>query len=423
MSCTNDGDPAVYHSIETGLAVLSRAEKVYGHNVIRFDIPALKKVFPDWPGPSGQVLDTLVVAQMRWAHIKDSDYALAKEGKFPARMAGSHALMAWGHRLGCFKGEYTDWCKEQGVDPWSEWRPEMQQYCEQDTEVTRQLVLKIRQSGVSPESVETEHELCEYLWKQEQNGWPFDMEKAVALQARLAARREELHGALVKQFGSWRAPDGKPFVPKRDNARLGYTAGQAVQKYKTVEFNPLSRDHIAKVLIETYGWKPTTFTPTGKPAITEDTLDALAEVPEAALIHEYLTIQKRLGQLAEGKQAWLGHARVHPATGMHHIHHRVIQSGTITHRAAHSNPNLGQVPSVGSPYGAECRELFTVPKGWVLVGADASGLELRCLAHYMARWDGGAYGETVLHGDIHTVNQKAAGLATRAEAKTFISTG
>jgi DNA polymerase I-like protein with 3'-5' exonuclease and polymerase domains len=113
-------------------------------------------------------------------------------------------------------------------------------------------------------------------------------------------------------------------------------------------------------------------------------------------------------------------AKVHPATGIHHIHGRVKQNHAATHRASHVSPNVAQVPKVGSPYGAECRELWHVPVGWVQIGADASGLELRCLAHYMGRWDGGAYGREVIGGDIHTVNQKAAGLATRNEAKTFI---
>jgi DNA polymerase I-like protein with 3'-5' exonuclease and polymerase domains len=70
--------------------------------------------------------------------------------------------------------------------------------------------------------------------------------------------------------------------------------------------------------------------------------------------------------------------------------------------------------------GKECRRLFTSPKGRKIVGCDASGLELRMLAHYMAIYDDGAYGEQVVNGDIHTINQKAAGLPTRDNAKTFI---
>ena len=64
--------------------------------------------------------------------------------------------------------------------------------------------------------------------------------------------------------------------------------------------------------------------------------------------------------------------------------------------------------------------LGMVPKGKKVVGCDASGLELRMLAHYMAAFDGGDYGDQVVNGDIHTINQQAAGLPTRDDAKTFI---
>lgn len=420
-------------SIEHGLGILMDAERLYGHNIIRFDNPALRRLYPDLV-PTGRMTDTLVVAQMRYAHIAHEDWDKIREGKYPSKlsngyqMAGSQSLEAWGIRLGNHKGDYTTWCKEHGVDPWAEWRPEMQKYCEQDTEVNRDLVLKLRTASVSPESSETEHELAEYLRLQEENGWPFDMAKAAELYAKLAARRGELHLLLIEKFGSWQAKDGKPFVPKRNDAKRGYQIGVPVQKYKTVEFNPKSNAHIEKCLKEHYGWVPTSFTKSGQAEITEDTLEALAQIPEAALIHEYLTIQKRIGMLAESKKktSWMEVSRVHPKTGIPHIHGRVKQNHAATHRASHVSPNVAQVPKVGSPYGAECRELWHVPVGWVQIGADASGLELRCLAHYMGRWDGGAYGETVLKGkqsegtDIHTVNMRAAGLKTRDEAKTFI---
>ena len=126
-------------------------------------------------------------------------------------------------------------------------------------------------------------------------------------------------------------------------------------------------------------------------------------------------VSKRLGQLSEGKAAWLLLVK---STGF--IHGSINPNGAVTGRATHSQPNISQVPNGEAPYGSECRALFGAPKGWTLVGADASGLELRCLAHYMARWDSGSYGEVLLNGDIHSVNQKAAGLPTRSNAKTFI---
>ena len=138
--------------------------------------------------------------------------------------------------------------------------------------------------------------------------------------------------------------------------------------------------------------------------------------PEAKLLSEYLLLDKRLGQLSDGQQAWL--KAVDGITDR--IHGRVNTNGTVTGRCTHHSPNMAQVPAVGAPYGKECRSLFGPPEGYYQIGCDASGLELRCLAHYLARYDGGAYAQVVLHGDIHTTNQKAAGLPDRNSAKRFI---
>jgi DNA polymerase I len=441
MSCSDDprwlaaGNP----SIAQGLDVLSKAKRVYAHNGVSFDAPAITKLYPAFRF-SGKLRDTFLVASLRWAHVKESDYQLSRRGSFPARLAGSHMLEAWGHRLGCPKGEYTKWCEENGLEPWAEWRPEMQTYCEADTDTTRRLVLHIRKmGGISEQSVEIEHKLRAYLSAQERNGWPFDIDKAHALVARLSARREVLGQQLIAAFGSWYVQDGKvPFVPKRSNKKLGVEEGCPYTKLKLVEFNPTSRQHICGRLQTLYGWKPATFTDNGQPELNDDIIKLLPYA-EAPLLAEYLLVSKRLGQISEGKQAWLNHETKDGYQGgkmtlLSHIHGRVKQNAAVTHRATHSSPNIAQTPKVGVPYGAECRELFTVPKGWVLVGSDASGLELRCLAHYMARYDDGAYIKTILEGknedgtDVHSVNRDALGLPVvlpdgqkgRDLAKTFI---
>jgi DNA polymerase I-like protein with 3'-5' exonuclease and polymerase domains len=161
------------------------------------------------------------------------------------------------------------------------------------------------------------------------------------------------------------------------------------------------------------GWKPQAFTESGEPKVDESVLSGI-DMPEAELLSEYLMLNKRIGQLATGKQAWLKLEKKGK------IHGRVNHMGAVTSRCTHSNPNTAQIPSVGAPYGKECRELFIAPSGYSLLGADASGLELRCLAHYMAAYDDGAYADVVLNGDIHTANQLAAGLDSRNQAKTFI---
>jgi hypothetical protein len=407
VSCTDSApDGSGYASIADGLDLLSNAETAYGHNVIGFDDPALKKVYPSFSMKGCAIKDTLIIAQMRWAHVKDSDFVAAKRGKFPMHLAGRHSLEAWGYRLGIHKGEYTRWCKEQGItEPFAVWRPEMQTYCEGDTATTKALVLHIQKSGISAEAVDTELRLRWYLLRQEANGWPFDLDKALALQGTLVEKREVLAKQLAAFFPPWVRSLGM-FTPKVNSKKFGYVKGVPIEKTKVIEFNPSSTAHIAERLITLYGWKPTAFTPTGLPQVDEKALKPLTFPPIPTLL-EYLLIEKRLEQLSEGKQGWLRHARTDPSTGLLHIYGGVKQSGTITHRASHVNPNLGQVPKVGKPYGEECRAMFYVPKGWVQLGADASGLEARIIAHFVSKYDGGAYGKLILEGDIHTANMRA----------------
>lgn len=215
----------------------------------------------------------------------------------------------------------------------------------------------------------------------------------------------------------------KVFVPKRDNKRLGYKAGVPIQRYK--DFNPSSRQQVAWVLEHQFSYLPENEDcyEDERLKIDGDTFkfikgdeNAPQELRDlAAVFEEYLMVAKRLGQLATGNQAWLKHVK---ADGR--IHGSVNPCGTVTGRATHANPNVAQVPHVGSPYGQECRELFRAPEGWYEVGVDACGLELRCLAHYLYPYDKGAYAHVILNGDIHTLNQQAAGLPTRNAAKTFI---
>lgn len=419
LSCTDASKD--YPSIQEGLGVLSKAERVYGHNVIGFDLPALRKLYPEW-GYQGEIVDTLIAVRHRWAHLKEQDFVRARAGNLPKDMIGSHSLEAWGYRLRSDKGSFGK------TTDWQEWSKEMQAYCEIDTLVNRELVLKIRQvGGIAPEALRLDMEVAWYLSQQERNGWPFDFQAAVHLQAKLTQREMDLEQQLVDEYGFWYEP-GKEFIPKRDNKTLGYTAGVPTTKVKQVHFNPRSRDHLAKVLQEEHGWVPTEFTPTGKPKVDESTLKALT-VPVSDSMAEYLLVQKRLGQLATGKQAWLEKVDHEgpeggAITGLPHIHHSV-GNVTITHRHRHSHPNVAQTPASGVPYGAEMRALWTVPEGWKLLGSDAAGLELRCLAHYMARFDDGAYAHAILEGDkdqgtdIHSLNAAAIGVS-RDQAKTFI---
>ena len=268
----------------------------------------------------------------------------------------------------------------------------MLDYCIQDTVVTSKLYRKILDKNFSQEALDLETEIHTLLLQQQEYGFDFNVQEAQALYSRLAQRRSDIENELVSTF--------EP------------TIIELKTKTKTIPFNPASRQQIADRLMKR-GWKPEAFTDSGEPKVDETVLAGI-DMPEAKLLNEYLLLNKRIGQLATGKQAWLKMEKGGK------IHGRVNHMGAVTSRCTHSNPNTAQIPSVGAPYGKECRELFIAPSGYSLLGADASGLELRCLAHYMAAYDDGAYADVVLNGDIHTANQQAAGLESRNQAKTFI---
>ena len=377
---------------------LEKADMICGHNIIKYDIPVLQKLGAF--NPKGIIRDTLVCTRLVWADVKQADFTRTD---FPRKLIGSHSLAAWGHRLGNYKGDYDG--------GWEEYSEEMMEYCFQDVEVTNSLWQKILAKNYSKQSIELEHEVAQIIYRQETAGFAFDAETAGKLYAELSGRKLELEEQLKGAFPNWEIKT--PFIPKVNNKTRGYVKGVKTYKVRQVEFNPGSRDHVANRLIALRGWFPTDFTNDGKPKVDEDVLSKLP-YPEAKLLVEYYTLIKRLGQLGDGRQAWLKVERGG------RIHGSCNTNGAVTGRATHAYPNVAQVPSCGAPYGKECRSLFTVPRGKKLVGVDVSGLELRCLAHYMAKYDGGAYGETVVNGDIHTANQQAAGLDTRPQAKTFI---
>lgn len=409
----------LHGSIQDGLKELMKADLLVGHNIINFDIPAIKKLYPWFRIDPAKVLDTLVMGRLIYSNVKDMDMGLLKKGRIPGRLFGSHSLEAYGYRLGLMKGEYKDDFKARMGDAyvdgmeWWELSEDMLDYNEQDVAVTEALYLKLLSKEYAQEAIALEHQVMWLMCQQMRNGFPFNEAKGAELYGVLSQRRLELETELKAFFGSWqvRLPD---FIPKRDNKPKGYKAGVPVPKWKMVEFNPSSRDHIANRLIELYGWTPEKFTDGGKPQVDESILGSLT-YPPCKLLTEYLLVAKRISQLAEGDQAWLKLSK----NGV--VYGSINPNGAVTGRATHAYPNLAQVPAGGSPYGKQCRELFGIPDDWyALVGADASGLELRCLAHFMAKWDDGAYGTVILTGDIHTVNQMAAGLPTRDNAKTFI---
>ena len=247
-----------------------------------------------------------------------------------------------------------------------------------------------------PEWITLEHQVATILTKQEHHGWYFDEQSARELESTL---RNELESTQAKLRADFPYVAGAVFTPKRDNQRTGYVKGVSFTRLK--DFNPQSRDHIAWILSTHCGWQPSSLTNSGKAVIDETVLKELGTDIALSFL-KLLDLTKKLGMISQGVNAWQK-----LVTTSNRIHHH-CSVGCATHRASHRNPNLSQVPS-----DERFRRLFTASPNLVMVGADLSGIELRMLAHYLARYDGGRYADILLNGDIHQENADKIGISRR----------
>jgi DNA polymerase I-like protein with 3'-5' exonuclease and polymerase domains len=247
-----------------------------------------------------------------------------------------------------------------------------------------------------PEWVEAEHKVAQLLQQQEEHGWYFDERAAQQLTSTLQQELQETYKLLRDRHPF---VEGPVFTPKRDNRTQGYVKG--AQSTRLKEFNPTSRDHQAWILQTFHGWKPTQMTATGKPIIDEPILKEIG-TETSMMFLRCLTVQKMLGLLSEGVNAWLK-----LVTTSRRIHHH-CSVATSTFRCAHRHPNLAQVPSDD-----RFRQLFLPSPNQVMVGADLAGIELRMLSHFLARYDDGRYADILLNGDIHQVNADKIGISRK----------
>lgn len=400
--------------LRQGLQILSEADVAVGHNVLKYDLPTIEQLVPGWKRPKA-VVDTLVLARITYPNTQALDASLADKGLLPGYLKGAHSLEAWGRRTGVLKGDYGK-SAQQGEDIWAVWTPTMHAYMLQDLEVNYALLVHMQTTKIPGMASRLEHEATTVVALIERDGIPFDKEAGEKLELRLRIDLLAAETALQEAIGPvWNKKASPNFTPKRDNPKKGYVADAPMTKVFVGKINPGSRQMMTRILINRYGWKPRDYTDAGQPKLDDEIIDTipLADNLKKAL-KDYFVLDKRLGALVSGKNAWLALLKdwlIHPSYNV---------QGAATGRATHSTPNIAQVPRVGSPWGKECRSLFVARKGWLMVGSDLSGLELRMLGHEMYRYDRGAYLKIVLEGDPHTANQQAAGLPTRAAAKTFI---
>lgn len=373
--------------------LLLDCSELIGHNIIGYDIPTLERLMGITFGEV-RLTDTLVMSRLA----------------NPSRVGG-HSLKNLSRGSDDEKTHYEDW---------SVLTDEMVEYCIQDVVATvgvyKRLLTELK--DFSSESIDLEHKVQTIIQRQVRYGWLLDTFRCYDLLAKLKERKFELEDEVHKRFRP-KLKFVKEVTPKikKDGTMsavglkfLGDSwtnVSGCFSRLELVTFNLGSRQQIGEYL-QDFGWKPKELTPTGHPIVDEKVLKGI-DIPEAKLIAEYLLVQKRIAQV----DSWL--SAVDDRDGR--VHGYVNTNGAVTGRMTHSSPNVAQVPAVYSEYGEECRSCWTVKEGYKLVGCDASGLELRMLAHYM---DDEQYTNEVLHGDIHTANQQNAGLATRDQAKTFI---
>ncbi len=359
--------------------------ELIGHNIINYDLPVLSRLWDfNW---DGKVTDTLVLSRLA----------------SPAR-DGGHSLKNWGVICDFNKGEHDDFESLSN---------DMVQYCIRDVLLSERVIQRLRRDiyGFSKQSIQLEHDVAKIMGEQERRGWKIDEKKAMLLLFQLTVIKDELDEQFQKIFPPLITKEYIHVKYKKDGSL--YNAHKNLKKdeqgyYREMEevFNPASRQQIVERL-KMLGWEPTVLTEKGNVKIDETILKTI-DIPEAKLLIDYFLIAKRIVMI----NAWVDAVQKDGR-----VHGKVNSCGAISGRMTHFSPNMAQIPANYSKWGTECRELWIAEEGNILVGCDASGLELRMLAHYINDED---FTNEILNGDIHTYNQRLAGIDTRDKAKTFI---
>ena len=426
------GEATVYRNngtedtIAAGWKELCTADVVIGHNCIQHDLPILRRLYGG--DVQGRVFDTLVAARLLWPDAKYHPF-------------GGNSVEAFGKKLG-LKKVGTD------ISDWSMWTPEMEARCIRDTEVQTKIFeyLKPKLHRFKA-ALRLEQRVANIIARQKDSGVCIDLDAAEKLIDQLALEQAECLDQLHKdfpprveemktpQYWYYEVPEAcdqghygqmveKRFAKKGDApAKVRSQLKRGPNKIKEHPFNPGSSMQIAERLKELYGWEAPT-TDAGTPSVTEDTLHGL-HFPEAKLLLRYQMASKRMQHLKD----WTTRARNSRTPGC--IHPSINTNGAATGRMTHQQPNQTACPKVkmgddgpimgfDGRYGFEMRSCWGPRPGWVQVGGDASGLELRMLGGALARWDNGAYAHEVVSGDVHTLNQNAGGLYTRDQSKNTI---
>jgi len=394
------------HQIQDGIDFLATGDVLIGHNIINYDLPVLKRLYNAEALEDKKVIDTMLMAMLLYPDRQNNE-------------AKGYSLKALSEAFG------LDNQKSEYEGSWENFNASMLKYCIQDVKTNADLfnVLTEKCKHVPANVMKFEHDFAKIIADQTSRGWWYDFKMGEQVLFKLLSDKRGIEDELRKIF-----PDKKEYLksvayyvdPETNIQYLtkGEVKGKGSSvikerlvkgpnKYKLIPFNPGSSQQIVERFQEKYTWEPKYNPETGNPVCDVQVLKEL-EFPEAKLLLEYRDLDKLRGQVED----WNLRAQY---SRDNRIHGSLNTLGTVTGRTSASQPNIQQVSS-----NKEARSLWGPSPGMVQVGSDLSGLELRCLAHYMHPNDGGQYAHIILNDDIHTINQKAAGLDTRNQAKVFI---
>lgn len=454
-----------------------------GHHILGYDINVLNKLFVRNALDHRLCIDTLVCSRL-----------------FDFARVGGHSLESWGRRLGLPKGEFDEWESYSDPDRESDRMDRCVAYCIQDCRIAAGIFRFYEKNIYSEQwrlSLRVEHDIAKVCSELHQNGFKFNQVQAVQIQSELRRTLDELSDSLSRAFLP-RTKLIREIVPKatkfgtihRGDFRWdasgdlsAFSPGAPFSRFEYVPFNPASPDQVVARLSEV-GWQPTEKTDGYKDAekelrgilrssyrnrgrkserqielekeiakykvsgwkISEENLATLPETPPVGvsqqsleackILVKYRMLAKRLQTLEEWLEAY------NPETkGIHGNFHGI---GTWTHRMAHSDPNMGNTPSIDSKYhavelkslaktyGLKMRGCWTSDPRNVLVGVDADSIQLRILAHYM---NDPEFIEALVNGvknedlpeestDAHSLNALKLGYNSKASgrprAKTWI---
>lgn len=417
------GEEILERNINKAVDILNSYDVLVFHNGIEFDVPALeqlsgKKITPE-------IQDTLVIARTQFPLPKKYDL----DNKIYDTQF-NHSLKSWGVRLGFRKQEFYG-----GFDTFTK---EMGHYCLQDCRVTKELYkFLLEHESLAPEAVRLEHKMVYLLRKMQKSGVSINKDKMLALTRFFKWYQWQLRQDINKIVPIKIEPKGTAsyfYIDIDDERHMATTKTQLLAELKAtdlvyfkkdihrggsmpklIEFNPNSADDIINLLESKYNWQPSKYSQkSGKACVKAEVLNDL-NYYELEPIKEYRKLGKYIGFIESGVKSW---SKLVTDEGK--IHGKIVHIGTPHSRCSHHDPNLAQVPTKHVLYGEPLRDIFQADDDYVMVGWDASGLQLRCLAHWLGFYDKGEYAKQIVAGDIHTYNQKLAGLQTREQAKHFI---